>query len=93
WWRSGMNWNRFDFSTYGETQGDSVYEHNVRAFEKLYGDTKTAVSSIESQAEDYAGQAYSAGQQVYGAATSVAGAAASQAQAGLDASATDTTKH
>ena len=93
WWRSGMNWNRFNFGKYDAAGAGTVYEHDVRAFEKLYGDTKTAVGNIEQQAEDTANKAYTAGQKVYGAATNVAGSAASQAQSGLDASAKDTTLH
>jgi hypothetical protein len=93
WWRSGMNWNRFNFMAYGAQQGETVYEHDVRAFEKLYSDTKEQVSSIESQAEDVATKAYAAGQKVYGAASNVGGAAASGALGSLDASAKDTTLH
>jgi len=92
WWRSGMDWNRFNFGTYSpEGGGGSVWEHNVKAVEKLYGDTTAQISSIESQAESAAGKAYSAGEQVYGAATNVAGAAASQVQGAADASTKDTT--
>jgi len=92
WWRSGMNWNRFNFDEYSPAAGgDTVYEHNVRAFEKLYGDTKTAVGDIEQQAEDVATKTYAAGQKVYGAASKVAGSAASGAMDSLDASAKDTT--
>ena len=95
WWRSGMNWNRFNFGEYGDagTGEGTVYEHDVRAFEKLYGDTKTAVGNIEQQAEDAADKAYSAGQKVYGAATNVAGSAVSQVQGAADASTKDTTLH
>ena len=89
WWRSGMNWNRFNFDEYSGgadgSGGESVYEHNVKAFEKLYGDTKTAVGNIEQQAEDTAGKAYAAGQKVYGAASNVVGAAASGTMSSLDA--------
>ena len=88
-----MNWNRFNFGTYSATGGDTVYEHDVAAIEKLYSDTSAQVSSIESQAEDVAGQVSAAGQQVYGAATNVAGAAASGAMGSLDASAEDTTSN
>jgi len=93
WWRSGMNWNRFNFGTYSAAGGDTVYEHDVKAVEKLYSDTSAQVSSIESQAEDVAGQVSAAGQQVYGAASNVAGAAASGAMGSLDASTKNTTSN
>jgi hypothetical protein len=94
WWRSGMNWNRFNFGKYAAAgAGGTVYEHDVKAFEKLYGDTKTEVGNLEQQAEAEGDKAYAAGQKVYGAATKVAGSAASQAQAGLDASTKPTTLH
>jgi len=94
WWRSGMNWNRFNFGKYAAAgAGDTVYEHDVKAFEKLYGDTKTEVGNLEQQAEAEGDKAYAAGQKVYGAATKVVSSAASQAQAGLDASTKPTTLH
>jgi len=94
WWRSGMNWNRFNFGSYSAAAGGStVYEHDVRAFDKLYDDTSTEFSHIESQAKKEADKAYDAGKKVYGAATKVVGSAVSQAQAGLDASATKKTQH
>jgi hypothetical protein len=93
WWRSNMDWNRFNFGDDSVSAGDSVYEHDVRAFEKLYDDTSAQVSSLETQAESTAAQAYAAGKQVYGAASKVGGAASSQARAGLDASTSNTTKH
>jgi hypothetical protein len=94
WWRSGMNWNRFNFGSYSAAGGgDTVYEHDVRAFDKLYDDTSAEVSHIESQAKHEATKAYDAGKKVYGAATKVVGSAVSQAQAGLDASATKKTQH
>ena len=94
WWRSGMNWNRFNFGSYSATAGgDTVYEHDVRAFDKLYDDTSAEVSHIESQAKREARKAYAAGKKVYGAATKVVDSAVSQAQAGLNASATKKTQH
>ena len=94
WWRSGMNWNRFNFGKYAAAgAGGTVYEHDVKAFEKLYGDTKTEVGNLEQQAEAEGDKAYAAGQKVYGAATKVVSSAASQAQAGLDASTKPTTLH
>jgi len=87
WWRSGMNWNRFNFGTYSAAGGDTIYEHDVKAIEKLYSDTSAQVSSIESQAEATATSAYAAGQKVAGAAGNVGGAAASGAMGSLDASA------
>ena len=94
WWRSGMNWNRFNFGKYTAAgAGGTVYEHDVKAFEKLYGDTKTEVGNLEQQAEAEGDKAYAAGQKVYGAATKVVSSAASQAQAGLDASTKPTTLH
>ena len=94
WWRSGMNWNRFNFGKYDAAgAGGTVYEHDVKAFEKLYGDTKTEVGNLEQQAEAEGDKAYAAGQKVYGAATKVVSSAASQAQAGLDASTKPTTLH
>jgi len=86
WWRSGMNWNRFNFGTYSAAGGDTIYEHDVKAIEKLYSDTSAQVSSIESQAEATATSAYAAGQKVAGAAGNVGGAAASGAMGSLDAS-------
>jgi len=94
WWRSGMNWNRFNFGSYSATAGgDTVYEHDVRAFDKLYDDTSAEVSHIESQAKREAKKAYAAGKKVYGAATKVVDSAVSQAQAGLNSSATKKTQH
>ena len=94
WWRSSMNWNRFNFGKYAAAgAGGTVYEHDVKAFEKLYGDTKTEVGNLEQQAEAEGDKAYAAGQKVYGAATKVVSSAASQAQAGLDASTKPTTLH
>jgi len=94
WWRSGMNWNRFNFGSYSAASGGStVYEHDVRAFGKLYDDSSTEFSHIESQAKHEATKAYDAGKKVYGAASKVADSAASQAQAGLNASATNKTQH
>ena len=82
-----MNWNRFNFGTYSAAGGDTIYEHDVKAIEKLYSDTSAQVSSIESQAEATATSAYAAGQKVAGAAGNVGGAAASGAMGSLDASA------
>jgi hypothetical protein len=94
WWRSGMNWNRFNFGSYSAAAGGStVYDHDVRAFDKLYDDSSTEFSHIESQAKHEATKAYDAGKKVYGAASKVADSAASQAQAGLNASATNKTQH
>jgi hypothetical protein len=94
WWRSGMNWNRFDFGSYsGPHSGDTVYQHDVKAFEKLYDDTSAEVSHIEAQAEKQATKVYDATQKVYHAATNVAGSAINKARAGLNASAKDHTKH
>ena len=77
WWRSGMDWNRFNFGKHASegAGGGSVWEHNKKALAKLYGDTKTAVGDIEQHAEDAAGKVSDAGQKVYGAATNVGGAA------------------
>ena len=94
WWRSSMNWNRFNFGKYDANgTGDTVYGHDVTALEKLYGDTKSEVSSIETQAESAADKAYSAGQKVYGAASNIGGHAVSGAMASASASAKDTTLH
>ena len=85
-WRSGMNWNRFDWGTYsGPHSGDTVYQHDVKAFEKLYDDTSAEVSHIEAQAENQANKVYDATKRVYHSATNVAGAAMNKARAGLDA--------
>jgi hypothetical protein len=93
WWRSSMNWNRFNFGKYDNRAGDTVYQHDINAMEKLYGDTKSEVSSIETQAESTASKAYAAGQKVYGATSNIAGHAVSGAMASASASAKDTTLH
>ena len=81
-----MNWNRFDWGTYsGPHSGDTVYQHDVKAFEKLYDDTSAEVSHIEAQAENQANKVYDASKRIYHSATNVAGAAMSKARAGLDA--------
>jgi len=90
-WRSDMNWNRFNFGSYsgagGGGGGETVYEHDVKAFNKLYDDTSTQISHLESQAKDAATKAYDTGKKVYGAATNVVGSAASQIESGLGGSA------
>ena len=48
-----MNWNRFDFGSYGDKDGsgeETVYEHDVRAIRKLYGDSKSEFYDLESKA-------------------------------------------
>ena len=85
WWRSGMNWNRFNFGTYeAKASGDTVYEHDVKAFEKLYDDTSAEVSHIETQAEQKADQIYDAGKKVYGQATSAIGSVAGSTMSALN---------
>ena len=84
-WRSGMNWNRFDWGSYsGPRSGDTVYQHDVRAFEKLYDDTSAEVSDIETKAEQKANQIYDAGKKVYGQAGSAVGAVAGSAMSALN---------
>jgi|TARA_R110002074_G_scaffold318033_1_gene488457 hypothetical protein len=95
WWRSGMNWNRFNFGSYSATAagGNGVYEHDVRAFDKLYDATSSEASYIESQAKREATKAYDAGEKVYGDARKIAGSAASHARAGWKSHATNKTQH
>jgi len=88
WWRSSMNWNRFDFGTYSAASGDTVYEHDVKAFGKLYDDTSAEVSKLETQAEDKASQIYDASKKVYGQATSAAGSLAGSAAGALSSATT-----
>jgi len=85
WWRSGMNWNRFNFGDDEnvKSRGDTVYEHDVKAFDKLYDDTSEEVSRVESQAEKEAKKIYHAGKKVYGQATNAMGHIATTATAGL----------
>jgi len=84
WWRSDMNWNRINFGKYDAAGGDTVYQHDVRAVEKLYDDTSTAVSDIETKAENVADKAYDAGKKVYGEARSAVGNVAGSAMSALN---------
>ena len=79
WWRSSMNWNRFNFGTYSNTSGgatvsggETVYEHDVGALKKLWSDSSTEFSKVESQAKG-------AVKKVYGAVSKVAGSTANKA--------------
>ena len=92
WWRSGMNWNRINFGSYSGPQGgDTVYEHDVRATEKLWGDVSSEASNLESQAKTQAHKLYAAGQQVYGAAQKVGGSAVASAESAANATTTKKT--
>ena len=67
-WRSGMNWNRFDFGPYGNKDGsgdNTVYEHDVRAIKKLYGDSKAEFYDLESKAKADGSKIYGAGKGLY----------------------------
>lgn len=75
--RSAMNWNRFDFGPYGNKDGsgeDTVYEHDVRAIKKLYGDTKSEFYDLESKAKEDGSKIYGAGKDLYGKAQSAGSA-------------------
>ena len=91
WWRSSMNWNRFDFGSYsGPHSGDTVWSHDVKAFDKLYDDTSAEVSHIETQAEDKASQVYDESRRMMHQASAAAGSIAGSAQAALNST---TKKH
>jgi len=77
WWRSSMNWNRFNFGKQGVGGAgyETVYQHDVQAVDKLYGDTKTAAYAAYDKGEELYDKTKAAGEQIYGAATKVAGAA------------------
>ena len=91
WWRSSMNWNRFDFGSYsGPHSGDTVWSHDVKAFDKLYDDTSAEVSHIESQVENKASQVYDESRRMMHQASAAAGSIAGSAQAALNST---TKKH
>jgi hypothetical protein len=71
WWRSGMNWNRFDFgntAATGGAAGETVYQHDVVAFDKLYAGTKSELNTLETKAEDEADKIDADAHKVYNAA-------------------------
>jgi hypothetical protein len=79
WRRSGMDWNRINFGSYSNTSGGAtvsgggtVYEHDVGALKKLWSDSSTEFSKVESQAKG-------AVKKVYGAVSKVAGSTANKA--------------
>uniref|UniRef100_A0A6C0C4S5 Uncharacterized protein n=1 Tax=viral metagenome TaxID=1070528 RepID=A0A6C0C4S5_9ZZZZ len=73
WWRDDMNWDRIKFREFKPANGTTVLQHDIRAVEKLYGDTTAAVSNIESQAGSLVDNTYDAGEKVYGAISNATG--------------------
>ena len=85
-----MNWNRFNFGTYeAKASGDTVYEHDVKAFNKLYDGTSAEVSKLETQAEQKASQVYDASRKVMHQASAAVGSVAGSAMSAVNS----TTKH
>jgi hypothetical protein len=68
WWRSGMNWNRFDFGSYTDKPGSTVYQHDVIAFEKLYNEGSSEASYLKNQASSEAVNLKNTGQNIVNSA-------------------------
>ena len=80
-----MNWNRFNFGSYsGPHSGETVWEHDVKAFDKLYDDTSAEVSNIETQVEQKASQVYDASKKVISQASAAAGTVAGSAMSAVN---------
>ena len=68
WWRSGMNWNRFDFGSYTDKPDSTVYQHDVIAFEKLYNEGSSEASYLKNQASSEAVNLKNTGQNIVNSA-------------------------
>ena len=64
WWRSGMNWNRFDFGSYTNKADNTVWQHDVIAFNKLYDEGKSEASYLKTQASSEVGKLKNTGQNI-----------------------------
>ena len=72
WWRTGSNWNRFNFGPASSKPTNTVYQHDVIAFDKLYRGTKDEADHLYTEGKNEANKAYKAKQPLYSGAAKVA---------------------
>ena len=56
-WRNERNWKQFEWETPQKSHGETVWQHDKKAFEKLWSDTEYEAG----QAEDWADKEYKRG--------------------------------